>query len=151
MDEDTKVFLGDLEYAPFKQKETGAGPVFSSIYGGKNYQTVVNNLNKAADEGVYGANTFKYDAILKVLNAIFPNNAANLTQWSFAENWIDAAAPVGIGTNHLVWEVYKADGTQVSAAKVGGYDKTKADLNLDGIGTKNFLVVYNRFWRYPLQ
>lgn len=146
MDEDTKVFLGDLEYAPFKQKETGAGPVFSSIYGGKNYQTVVNNLNKAADEVVYGANTFKYDAILKVLNAIFPNNAADLTQWSLAENWIDAAAPVGIGTNHLVWEVYKADGTQVSAAKVGGYDKTKADLNLDGIGTKNFLVVYNRFW-----
>lgn len=146
MDEDTKVFLGDLEYAPFKQKETGAGPVFSSIYGGKNYQTVVNNLNKAADEGVYGANTFKYDAILKVLNAIFPNNAANLTQWSLAENWIDAAAPVGIGTNHLVWEVYKADGTQVSAAKVGGYDKTKADLNLKGKGTTEFLKVYNRFW-----
>ena len=142
MDEDTKVFLGDLEHAPFVQKLTGA-LAYSSIYGGKNYATVGNDLNTAPDGFFYGVNTYKYDAILKVLNAIFPNNAANLTQWSVAEGWIDAPAPAGIGTNHLVWEVYDAAGAQTSAAKVGGYDKTKADLNLDGIGTKNFLKVYN--------
>lgn len=146
MGEDAKVFLGDLQYAPFVQKETKAGPLYSSIYGGKDYQTVLYELNRAPDEFVYGPTTFQYDAILKVLNAIFPNNAANLTNWTQAQTWIDLPAPAGIGTNHLVWEVYDAAGAQVSAAKVAGYDKTKADLNLEGIGTKNFLKVYNRFW-----
>lgn len=144
MDEDKKVFLGDLEYAPFVQKETQAGK-YSSIYGGKNYETEDDDLNKAVDHLIYPSNEYKYDAILKVLNAIFPNNADKLDTWSNAETWIDD--PTGMGTDALVWNIYDADGSSIAdAQKSGGYDKTKADLNLNGIGTKNFLKVYNRFW-----
>ncbi len=147
MGEDTKAFLGDLQYAPFVQKETQAGPLYSSIYGGKNYQTVLNDLNRAVDPAFDLNNEFKHDAILKVLNAIFPNDAANLDTWNNAQNWIDAAAPAGMGTEDLAWKVYDAAGAIEDAQKLPAtYDKTKADLNLNGIGTKNFLKVYNRFW-----
>ena len=147
MGEDTKVFLGDLQYAPFVQKETQAGPLYSSIYGGKNYQTVLNDLNKAVDPAFDVNNEFKYDAILKVLNAIFPNDAANLDTWNNAQNWIDAPAPAGMGTEDLAWKVYSATGVIEDAQKLPAlYDKTKADLNLKGKGTTEFLKVYNRFW-----
>lgn len=142
MGEDTKVFLGDLEYAPFVQKETKSDPLYSSIYGGKNYQTESGELNKAVDSAFASGNEFEYDAILKVLKAIFPE-ATNLNTWNDAENWIDN----NMGTDDLAWKVYSATGVIEDAQKVPDtYDKTKADLNLDGIGTKNFLVVYNRFW-----
>jgi hypothetical protein len=129
MGEDTKVFLGDLEYAPFVQKETQSDTLYSSIYGGKNYTTFGNDLNKAVDSTFASGNEFEYDAILKVLKAIFPFEATNLNTWNDAENWIDN----NMGTDDLAWKVYSATGVIEDAQKVPGtYDKTKADLNLVG-------------------
>jgi predicted nucleic acid-binding Zn-ribbon protein len=144
MGEDTKVFLGDLEYAPFVQKETKSDSLYSSIYGGKNYKTESGELNKAVDSTFASGNEFEYDAILKVLKAIFPFEETNLNTWNDAENWIDN----NMGTDDLAWKVYSATGViEEDAQKLPDtYDKTKADLNLKGKGTTEFLKVYNRFW-----
>ena len=79
-----QVFLGDLEYAPFKQQSTGVNK-FSSIYGGKNYTTFDNDLNKAVDETWLPAHL--YDAILKVFCVLFPEaaEALNFDTWTKAE------------------------------------------------------------------
>lgn len=152
MDEEVKVFLGDIEFAHFVQKKTGAGPVYSSLYGGKNYETTDDHLNKAVKQTWLDSKPDEekpahlYDALLKVFRVIFPGApATTFDKWEtagFAEDWLRNT----MTTADLKWQVYAADGTEVSAEKQGGYDKTKADLNLEGIGSKNFLKVYNRFW-----
>nr|HPH52463.1 hypothetical protein [Bacteroidales bacterium] len=158
MNQDRKVFLGDLEYAPFKQQSTGVNK-FSSIYGGKNYTTFGNDLNKAVDETVWLPTlpaaeqpAHLYDAILKVFCVLFPEAAEapglNFDTWAKAEAWIDGIDLVS-GPQELLWDVYAADGvTKEDARKAPTslYDPTAADLNLKGKGATEFLKVYNRFW-----
>jgi hypothetical protein len=154
MNQDRKVFLGDLEYAPFKQQSTGVNK-FSSIYGGKNYTTFGNDLNKAVDETLLPAAeqpAHLYDAILKVFCVLFPEAAEapglNFDTWAKAEAWIDGIDLVS-GPQELLWDVYAADGvTKEDARKAPTplYDPTAADLNLKGKGATEFLKVYNRFW-----
>jgi len=157
MNQDRKVFLGDLEYAPFKQQSTGVNK-FSSIYGGKNYTTFGNDLNKAVDETDWLPTlpaaeqpAHLYDAILKVFCVLFPEAAEapglNFDTWAKAEAWIDGIDLVS-GPQELLWDVYAADGVTKEDARIGGnpYDPQADNLNLKGIGTKNFLKVYNRFW-----
>lgn len=139
MNNDRKLYLGDLELSGFVQKKVDAAPKYSSIYGGKSYQTTDDHLNKAP---VTGAD----DAILKVLRVLFPNNLADLANWTAAEAWIDGAT---FKTDALEWFVYDADGTtQKDAAKAPSHEyiKTEADRNLEGKASVEFLKVYNRFW-----
>lgn len=144
LDEDVKVFLGDIEFAHFVQKKTGAN-LFSSLYGGKNYETVDNDLNKAVKSTWGSTIQHEYDAILKVFAAIFPQEQADnntFNTWGGAVTWLQGT----MTTANLEWWVYDADGNKEDAKKTGGYNKAEADLNLKGIGSKNFLKVYNRFW-----
>mgnify|MGYP000869335625 CR=1 FL=1 len=147
MDQDRMVFLGDLDYAGFIQKKTQNGPDrFSSIYGGKNYDTHGSHLNRAVVTGWGTGIESEYDALLKVFVAIFPNNAASFNTWGAAEAFFDGLTLV-TGPLALIWEVYGANGL-MEDARIGGnpYDPQADNLNLKGIGTKNFLKVYNRFW-----
>lgn len=147
MDQDRMVFLGDLDYAGFIQKKTQNGPDrFSSIYGGKNYDTHGSHLNRAVETGWGTGIESEYDALLKVFVAIFPNNAASFNTWGAAEAFFDGLTLV-TGPLALIWEVYGANGL-MEDARIGGnpYDPQADNLNLKGIGTKNFLKVYNRFW-----
>jgi len=139
MNNDQKLYLGDLKLAGFVQKKVDPAPKFSSIYGGKNYTTEgPNDLNMAPTNG-------DDDAILKVLRVLFPNNLAQLANWGVASPWIKGAA---FTADALDWFVYDAAGNKFNAAKAPSleYDRDKADLNLVGKGTTEFLKVYNRFW-----
>jgi predicted nucleic acid-binding Zn-ribbon protein len=139
MNNDQKLYLGDLKLAGFVQKEVDPAPKFSSIYGGKNYTTEgPNDLNMAPTNG-------DDDAILKVLRVLFPNNLAQLANWGVASPWIKGAT---FTADALDWFVYDAAGNKFNAAKAPSheYDRDKADLNLVGKGTTEFLKVYNRFW-----
>lgn len=139
MNNDQKLYLGDLKLAGFVQKEVDPAPKFSSIYGGKNYTTEgPNDLNMAPTNG-------DDDAILKVLRVLFPNNLAQLANWDVASPWIKGAT---FTADALDWFVYDAAGNKFNAAKAPSleYDRDKADLNLVGKGTTEFLKVYNRFW-----
>ena len=80
MDQDRMVFLGDLDYAGFIQKKTQNGPDrFSSIYGGKNYNTHGSHLNGAVVTGWGTGIESEYDALLKVFVAIFLKMQIHLT------------------------------------------------------------------------
>jgi Tfp pilus assembly protein PilE len=141
------VFLGDLDYAGFIQKKTQNGPDrFSSIYGGKNYDTNGSHLNRAVVTGWGTGIESEYDALLKVFVAIFPNNAASFNTWGAAEAFFDGLTLV-TGPLALIWEVYGANGL-MEDARIGGnpYDPQADNLNLKGKGTTEFLKVYNRFW-----
>ncbi len=145
-----KIYLGNLTIEGLRQKVTAAGPppTSSSLYGGKNYVTE-SNLPKRSVDPTWAAGQvlpeeYNYDAILKIFCALFPDAATNgdFDTWAAAEAWIDGGS---MSTAGLKW-MYDDNGVASDAEIAPGYDASVDNLNLEGIGSKNFIKVYNRFW-----
>ncbi len=162
-----KLWLGDLTYEGLIQKRIVEdvafphdGRRYQSLYGGKvtdaearEYKTVDNELNKAVDPDWIPAGKTErdYDAILKIFHVIFPNAPdSTFNSWGNAMPWL-ADATNNVHTKNLTWMIVdpaNPGGPAITAAKAPSliYDNTKADLNLEGAGSKKFVQVYNRFW-----
>jgi predicted nucleic acid-binding Zn-ribbon protein len=162
-----KLWLGDLTYEGLIQKRIVEDMVsphddrrYQSLYGGKvtdaearEYKTVDNELNKAVDPGWIPAGKTErdYDAILKIFHVIFPNAPdGTFDSWGDAMPWL-VDATNNVHTENLTWMIVNPanpGGPAITAAKAPTliYDNTKADLNLEGAGSKKFVQVYNRFW-----
>jgi Tfp pilus assembly protein PilE len=138
-----KIYLGNLTIDGLRQKVTAAGspPTSSSLYGGKNYETESNCPKRSVDPIFDPGNEHKYDAILKILWALFPGAPADtFNTWADAELWIDGA----MSTADLEW-MYDDNGV-AATAEDPVYNAAADNLGLKSMSETKFLEVYNRFW-----
>jgi hypothetical protein len=138
-----KIYLGNLTIDGLRQKVTAAGspPTSSSLYGGKNYETESNSPKRSVDPNFDPGNEHKYDAILKILWALFPGAPADtFNTWAGAEPWIDGA----MSTADLEW-MYDDNGV-AATAEDPVYNAAADNLGLKSMSETKFLEVYNRFW-----
>jgi len=135
------IYLGNLTIEGLRQKPTGAA--FSSLYGGKNYNTVGMHPKKAVDPAfpAFPDTEATYDAFLKIFWALFPTApAGTFDTWLDATAWLNGA----MSTADLEW-IYDDNGVATSA-KDPVYNAAADNLGLKSMSETKFLEVYNRFW-----